>query len=93
MEKLLIKWQQKRGHFTYITNIAEYLKIIPDGYLRGENVIYVGDDSYIGFGSKFKETPLSEEQIATDFYKESLDKNNNYKQSKYLKKRNSDQKN
>ncbi|RZI45874.1 hypothetical protein [Candidatus Finniella inopinata] len=60
--------KREKGHFVYITNIPDYSNIVDDGASRGQNVVCVGNNQYIGFGERFKDGPLSEEQIAENFY-------------------------
>ncbi len=60
--------KREKGHFVYITNIPDYFDIVDGGASSGENVVCVGNNRYIGFGERFKDGPLSEEQIAENFY-------------------------
>jgi hypothetical protein len=58
------------GSFVYITNIPDYLQFEKKGLYRGENVVCVGDNQFIGVGDFYKKGSKTQEEIRDNFYNE-----------------------
>lgn len=85
--------EKKKEYSVSIVNIPSYLNFVKNGYSQGQNVLCVevkdGNNKYIGFGSEFKNGPLTENEIEMNFYRELFDKGEitegQYKGNKFSK--------
>lgn len=74
------------GEFGYISNVARYRDLHPNGFSAGQNIFCVainetGSPLYLGFGEFFN-TPRTEQEIIEELYKDtmlSMTENNNTK--------------
>ncbi|MGV8948428.1 MAG: hypothetical protein ACOH2E_03565 [Candidatus Paracaedibacter sp.] len=64
------------GSFVHLQNIPDYFKFVEKGSLMGENLVYMGDDLFMGFGELYRDAPKTRKQIYTAFHEELLKSEN-----------------
>lgn len=56
------------GSVLFITNVPSYHYFKPNGIGQGENVFYMDENKYLGFGSFYKDAPQSLESVETQAF-------------------------